>query len=329
MNSARCRRARFAHIACLCGVFVAFDYQALAQLPAASSQYNLQAASQINSAAGSVLSVYYPNAQYGLQSESSSDVAGDSVAVSASIAPTPSPTLSLALAINSPTGDSGGMLALDFAVESYSFEVLGPVGPVQIVVSSNGSFATSSVPASLFGATPISSALYAGFGGAYPFVDVPQGVLALDEYTISSGDDSVDVGDETLTNYRLDDPDFDPTGYATEAYQATGSDLTGFEGSYSDDYTLTLQTNVVYNVSMDAQLSAFFSGSGSFDASASVDPTFSLSPSVPDPAEYDLVFSPGIGNSVPDCGTAAGLFALSFAALALLRRKFFSATNLT
>jgi len=82
-----------------------------------------------------------------------------------------------------------------------------------------------------------------------------------------------------------------------------------------------MQTSFAYAITISAQVSGGVSGllgGGTESLSAFVDPTFSLAPSVVNPEQYTLEFSPGIGNisSAPGPVPGAGLLSLVFLVLA-------------
>jgi hypothetical protein len=81
--------------------------------------------------------------------------------------------------------------------------------------------------------------------------------------------------------------------------------------SWSDNNTYTMETGVVYSVTLIAQADLVVfggSGGGSGTVTAYVDPTFALASGVVDPGQYSFEFSPGVGNvsaGVPEPSTWA------------------------
>jgi hypothetical protein len=91
----------------------------------------------------------------------------------------------------------------------------------------------------------------------------------------------------------------------------------------SNNLTWIANTNVVYYVNLDASVRSY---PNSGNASASIDPTFSIASSVADPQDYSILLSNGIGNlpvstASPEPSTAILLFSGIGAVVGLARRK--------
>lgn len=93
---------------------------------------------------------------------------------------------------------------------------------------------------------------------------------------------------------------FDPSIYNNA--NATGSAATGFVGQYAESGVYAFETGQVYVIGMTARTTVTRYGSNSLlqgveEASAYVDPTFSIASNVPNASEYQIILSQGIGNS--------------------------------
>jgi hypothetical protein len=81
-------------------------------------------------------------------------------------------------------------------------------------------------------------------------------------------------------------------------------------------------TGRVYEVDLNVQANAFSFGSGTDAASASVDPLITIDPTFPDADQYEVFFSPGVGDrsasAVPEPATCTMLLS-ALASLGLLR----------
>jgi hypothetical protein len=91
----------------------------------------------------------------------------------------------------------------------------------------------------------------------------------------------------------------------------------------SNNLTWTAKTNFVYYVNLDASVRSLPNNG---NASASIDPTFSIASSVPDPQDYSILISDGIGNPAastasPEPSTAILLFSGIGTVVCLARRK--------
>jgi hypothetical protein len=103
---------------------------------------------------------------------------------------------------------------------------------------------------------------------------------------------------------------------ATANASITGNVSNSFSFNEVDQFN----TGTVYGVSLSVYALAGIDD-GTQTSSASVDPTFQIV-GVPDPNDYSIVYSPGIGNSnsVPDVASTLALLSFSLVGLACLRR---------
>jgi hypothetical protein len=91
-----------------------------------------------------------------------------------------------------------------------------------------------------------------------------------------------------------------------------------YSGAEAVHYSGDIYTNTLYTITVNARATE---EGGSF-ATASADPTFSIDSSVPNPGDYTIVLSDGVGNSTAVPEPASSLvFISAFASLLALRQR--------
>lgn len=148
---------------------------------------------------------------------------------------------------------------------------------------------------------------FLAISGPTPTVNLNVAALlsAKSSANFSDGDVSASfyVQKQNAGNYVVNDQVFfDLAGYAN--INGTGNSTTGFKGQYTENGVYSFETGQVYVIGMTARTTATRYGSNSVlqspeEASASVDPTFSIAAGVPDAGAYQIILSDGVGNSAP------------------------------
>jgi hypothetical protein len=123
---------------------------------------------------------------------------------------------------------------------------------------------------------------------------------------------------------------FQGTSPGSYSANITGSSATGFTGGFTESGIYQLQTNTVYQVTLQDMLSINLDGSyanSSASASSFVDPTFRIAANTPLADQYSFIFSDGIGNTQPTPGVPEpstwAMMILGFAGIGFMayRRK--------
>lgn len=136
--------------------------------------------------------------------------------------------------------------------------------------------------------------------GAKSSTDFTYGDVSASFYVQKQGAGDYVVNDQVF---------FDPSTYVTT--NATGNSVTGYTGQYAENGVYSFQTGQVYVIGMTARTTIQRSGDpmvlrGPEEATAYVDPTFSIASGVVNPGDYQIIMSDGIGNSpspVPEPST--------------------------
>lgn len=187
---------------------------------------------------------------------------------------------------------------------TYYMEVLGPVGMVNVTMNYHGGIvATGNVnPGNTVGfflaVNPASP------GGARPGDDIDNSGNAIW---------AAQQVNRTSTGLQL-------LNGSTSATTTSAISSLGQISAAPTSESAELDTNTIYQITMEAYVNAFSTGAGTLDAY--LDPTFVIAAGVSDPQDYSFAFSQGIANGVPEPASWA-MMMIGFCGLGVMsyRRK--------
>lgn len=183
------------------------------------------------------------------------------------------------------------------------------------LVSANGLITTDANTAFHFGSSGANLRFYIGINGPASLA-VP---VLIDVAGFASGLAGAGASFAVNSEWTFSRMSPNPAVLATDTV-LSGSMSGSFSQGFSRTVALTLDTNSIYEVFMRAAISvAATDPNSASQGSAFIDPLFRFDTGV-DTSQYSFVFSPGIGNQVPE-PQAAVLMALGLALLATRRLR--------